>query len=226
MKDLNISNLFVLALIASIVMVASGIISQQECRDAVNWEVYITIASAYGIGSALTESGLATVIANLLVSIGTGIGIGPAGLYGAVYFATFLISNVVTNNAAAALMFPIAMGAAANFPGADNLTMAYCLMLSASASFMSPFGYQTNLLIFGPGGYKFTDFLKIGTPMQLILWIFTTVILANPLGVWWPSWIGTLAVFIISVVILVCPSAVGDLRRFKREGKKPEGAND
>jgi len=79
MKDLNISNLFVLALIASIVMVSAGIISQQECRDAVNWEVYITIASAYGIGTALTESGLANVIADFLVKIGIGIGIGPAG---------------------------------------------------------------------------------------------------------------------------------------------------
>eukprot|EP00986_Skeletonema_menzelii_P019695 scaffold28949_cov154-Skeletonema_menzelii.AAC.1 len=197
----------------------------EECRDAVNWEVYITIASAYGIGSALTKSGLASVIADFLVAIGVGIGIGPAGLYGAVYFATFLISNVVTNNAAAALMFPIAIEAANSTPGVDNQTMAYCLMLSASASFMSPFGYQTNLLIFGPGGYKMTDFLKIGTPMQLILWIFTTVILTNPLGVWWPSWIGTFVVFIVSVVILVCPSAVRDLR-LKREGKKPEGAND
>jgi len=225
MENLNISNLFVLGLIASIVMVSAGIISQQECRDAVNWEVYITIASAYGIGSALTKSGLATVIADFLVAIGVGIGIGPAGLYGAVYFATFLISNVVTNNAAAALMFPIAIEAANSTPGVDNQTMAYCLMLSASASFMSPFGYQTNLLIFGPGGYKMTDFLKIGTPMQLILWIFTTVILTNPLGVWWPSWIGTFVVFIVSVVILVCPSAVRDLR-LKREGKKPEGAND
>ncbi|KAK1746244.1 hypothetical protein QTG54_002851 [Skeletonema marinoi] len=104
--------------------------------------------------------------------------------------------------------------------------MAYCLMLSASASFMSPFGYQTNLLIFGPGGYKMKDFLKIGTPMQLILWIFTTLILTNPLGVWWPSWLGTFAVFILVVVILVCPSAIRDMRRFKLDGKKPEGAND
>eukprot|EP00984_Skeletonema_dohrnii_P019718 scaffold9483_cov111-Skeletonema_dohrnii-CCMP3373.AAC.2 len=226
MADLNISNLFVLGLIASIVMVCAGIISQQECRDAVNWEVYITIASAYGIGSALTESGLATVIANFLVKIGVGLGIGPAGLYGAVYFATFLISNVVTNNAAAALMFPIAITASTSTEGVDNQTMAYCLMLSASASFMSPFGYQTNLLIFGPGGYKMKDFLKIGTPMQLILWIFTTLILTNPLGVWWPSWIGSFAVFILVVVILVCPSAIRDLRRLKLDGKKPEGSND
>jgi len=152
LSDKNISNLFVLGLIASIVMVSSGILSQQECRDAVNWEVYITIASAFGIGTALTASGLANAIATFLVAIGTGIGIGPAGVFGAVYFATFLISNVVTNNAAAALMFPIAMQAADDFePAIDHQLMAYCLMLAASASFMSPFGYQTNLLVYGPG---------------------------------------------------------------------------
>ena len=76
-----------------------------------------------------------------------------AGLYGAVYFATFFISNVVTNNAAAALLFPIAMDAAEQ-TGADRLLMSYTLMLGTSASFMSPFGYTTNLLIYGPGGYK------------------------------------------------------------------------
>ncbi len=227
MTELNISNLFVLGLIASIVMVSVGIISQQECRDAVNWEVYITIASAYGIGTALTSSGLANVIADFLVRIGLGIGIGAAGLYGAVYFATFLISNVVTNNAAAALMFPIAIQAANDTEGVSNEIMAYCLMLSASASFMSPFGYQTNLLIYGPGGYKVVDFLKIGTPMQLILWIFTTLILSNPLGVWWPSWVGTGVIFIVAVVMLVSPSSIRGLRdRVKLGQKKAEGAND
>lgn len=86
------------------------------------------------------------MIANGLVSLGNALGIGDAGLYGAVYFATFLISNIVTNNAAAALMFPIAMNAA-NQTGANRLLMSYNLMLAASASFMSPFGYTTNLLV-------------------------------------------------------------------------------
>ena len=156
-KELNISNLFVLGLIASIVMVSVGILSQQECRDAVNWEIYIIIASAYGIGSALTASGLANVLANFLVAIGTGIGIGAAGVYGAVYLATFLISQIVTNNAAAALMFPIAIETANQVEGVDNVIMAYCLMLSASASFMSPFGYQTNMLVYGPGVRTFFE---------------------------------------------------------------------
>jgi uncharacterized protein with PhoU and TrkA domain len=229
LSDKNISNLFVLGLIASIIMVSTGILSQQECRDAVNWEVYITVASAFGIGTALTRSGLANAIATFLVAIGTGIGIGPAGVFGAVYFATFLISNVVTNNAAAALMFPIAMQAADDFqPQIDKQLMAYCLMLAASASFMSPFGYQTNLLVYGPGGYIFKDFLKIGTPMQLILWIFTTLILTNPSGLWWLSWVGTFIAFILVLAFLVFPAAAKDIVSKMKVGgtKKPEGTDD
>ena len=153
----GVTSLLVCGLVTSIIMVLLGILSQQECRDAVNWEVYVTIACAFGIGTALTNSGLANLIAEGLVKLGESLGIGYAGLYGAVYLGTFLISNVVTNNAAAALMFPIAMEAA-DKTGADRLLMAYDLMLAASASFMSPFGYTTNLLIYGPGGYKVNAF--------------------------------------------------------------------
>jgi di/tricarboxylate transporter len=100
----GISSLLVLGLLTCILMIATGVISQQECRDAVNWEVYVTIASAFGIGIALTNSGLANLLAEGLVNAGEALGIGVAGLYGAVYLATFLISNIVTNNAAAALV--------------------------------------------------------------------------------------------------------------------------
>lgn len=150
---IGIASLLVSGLVASMLMVAFGILSQQEVRDAINWEIYITIASAFGIGTALTNSGVAGGIADGLVSLGQALRIGQAGLFGAVYFATFLISNVVTNNAAAALLFPVAMDAAET-TGADRQLMSYILMLGASASFMSPFGYTTNLLIYGPGGYK------------------------------------------------------------------------
>lgn len=198
----NMSSLLVCGLVTSIIMVTFRILSQQECRDAVNWEVYVTIACAFGIGTAMTNSGLASVIADGLVSVGNAIGMGYAGLYGAVYLATFLISNIVTNNAAAALMFPIAIDAAKQ-TGADELLMAYNLMLAASASFMSPFGYTTNLLIYGPGGYKVKDFLYMGSPMQVILWILTTAILSNTTIPWWVSWLWTFGVFVLVCLVFV-----------------------
>merc|ERR1712232_1272875 len=132
--------------------------------------IFITIGSAFGIGTALVNSGVAGGLANFLVTIGTSVGAGSSGIIAAVYFATFLISSIVTNNAAAALMFPIANDAAIQ-TGVDPIKMSYCLMLGASASFMSPFGYQTNMMVYGPGGYKYNDFLLIGTPMQIVLWV-------------------------------------------------------
>lgn len=184
----GVASLLVSSLVASILMVVLGILTQQEVRDAINWEVYITIAAAFGIGTALTNSGVAGGVADGLVQLGQALGIGDAGLYGTVYFATFLISNVVTNNAAAALLFPIAMDAAEE-TGADRQLMSYTLMLGASASFMSPFGYTTNLLIYGPGGYKYNDFLRIGTPMQVVLWILSIIFISADPSKWYLSWI-------------------------------------
>ena len=162
----GVSSLLVCALVASMCMVGFGILSEQEARDAVNWEVFVTIAAAFGIGTALVNSGVAGGVADFLVTVGTSVGEGckfvfvnrnlsfsrrlsisntssfssAAGLFAAVYLATFLISNVVTNNAAAALIFPIAMNAAEQ-TDIDVVLMSYCVMLGASASFMSPFGY-------------------------------------------------------------------------------------
>mmetsp|Transcript_5346 Transcript_5346/g.15593 ORF Transcript_5346/g.15593 Transcript_5346/m.15593 type:complete len:524 (-) Transcript_5346:162-1733(-) len=207
----GVASLLVCALVAAILMVLIGILSQQEARDAVNWEIYVTIASAFGIGTALTNSGVAGGVANALVWVGTAVGIGDAGLFGAVYFATFLISNVVTNNAAAALIFPIAMDAAEQF-GTSQLLMSYCIMLGASASFMSPFGYTTNLLIYGPGGYKYKDFLIIGIPMQLVLWVLSVAVLSQGNAVpWYLSWIVTFAVLVLVSIIRVCDVTICDL---------------
>ena len=126
-------------------------------------------------------------MAEQLVKLGTATNTGEIGLFVGVYLATFLISNVVTNNAAAALMFPIAAEAAAeaNIP---LLKMSYLLMLGASASFMSPFGYQTNLMVYGPGGYVFKDFLNFGFPMQLVQLVVSVAAIAAD-DLWWLLWI-------------------------------------
>jgi di/tricarboxylate transporter len=216
----------VCGLVASILMVVFGILSEAEARNAVNWDIYITIAAAFGIGQALINSGVADAIANFLVDVGTAIGIGDAGLLGAVYFATFLISNVVTNNAAAALIFPIAMDAAEQ-TGIDTTIMAYTLMLGASASFMSPFGYTTNLLIYGPGGYKYKDFLMFGTPMQLVLWLLSISYL-SVIEPWYLSWLGTgLVLVIVSVFRVGIGTSIGDkikarIPTSRKKGSTPE----
>jgi di/tricarboxylate transporter len=216
----GLASLLVCGLVASILMVALGILSEQEARDAVNWEVYITIAAAFGIGTALVNSGVADSIASFLVDIGTAMGIGDAGLFGAVYFATFLISNVVTNNAAAALLFPIAMNAAET-TGTDRVLMSYALMLGASASFMSPYGYTTNLLIYGPGGYKYKDFLMFGFPMQIVLWVLSTAYL-SVIRPWYLSWLGTGLVLVLVAAVRVGGSSLSGIFRRAQSGKSNE----
>lgn len=127
-----------------------------------------------------------------------------SGLFAAVYLATFLISNIVTNNAAAALIFPIAMDAAVQ-TGTDVVLMSYCVMLGASASFMSPFGYTTNLMIYGPGGYKYNDFLVVGTPMQLVLWIVTVFLLATTTNSnFYISWLVSFGILAFFACATIC----------------------
>jgi len=144
----KLSTLIGSAMVAAILMVVLGIMSESEARNAIRWDIYLTIASAFGIGKALVNSGVAGAVAKFLVKVGSAVGMGDAGLLGAVYLSTVLISQVVANNAAAALIFPIAMEAAQT-AGIDLLLMSFTIMLAASAAFMTPFGYQTNLMVMG-----------------------------------------------------------------------------
>jgi len=212
-------DLFVAALLASGVMLATGCLTQEAARAAVKWDVIVTIAAAFGISAAMEQSGVANSIASTLVNIGNAAGTGKPGILVAVYIATVVLCNVVGNNAAAALMFPIAAGSAEQ-QGIDNVQMSFLLMLAASASFMSPFGYQTNLMVYGPGGYVFANFLKFGAPMQVVqLIVSVSVVLLDDL--WWIGWVvGFGVVFGIYFARLLAPK----IR--KRFGKRFEKKDD
>jgi len=190
---LELSSLFGTAMVAVILMVALGVLSEAEARSAIRWEIYLTIAPAFGVGQALINSGVAGAMATFLVNIGNAMGIGNAGLLGSVYIATVLMSQVVANNAAAALIFPIAMDAAEKV-GLDLSLMGFAIMLASSAAFMTPFGYQTNLMVMGPGGYSTGDFLIFGTPMQVVLVFVSTVALV--VSRWWMVWLVSLAILV------------------------------
>jgi len=187
--------------VISIIMIVSGLLSEKEACDAVKLDEYLTVSAAFGTATVMANSGVADAMARLLVLIGDAFSVGDAGLFGAVYLVTFLISIVVTNSAAAAFTFPVAMHAASR-AGVDPVLMCYCVMLGASASFMSPFGYTTNLLIYGPGGYQTKDFLRFGTPLQIMLWILTTAYL-SAIRPWYLSWLGTAFVFFSAITVRV-----------------------
>ncbi len=189
-----VPTLFGTAMVAAIFMVMMGVLSEAEARAAIRWEIYLTIAPAFGVGQALINSGVAGTMANFFVNVSEKMDIGSAGLLGAIYFATVLMSQVVANNAAAALIFPIAMDAAEK-SGVDLELMSFAIMLAASAAFMTPFGYQTNLMVMGPGGYSTGDYLILGTPMQLLLTVVTTISLVT--SAWWYLvWMASLAVLV------------------------------
>ena len=215
-------DLFVAALLASGVMLATGCLTQEAARAAVKWEVIVTIAAAFGISAAMEQSGVATAIAQNLVAAGNALGTGKPGILVAVYLATVVLCNVVGNNAAAALMFPIAAESAEQ-QGIPNAQMSFLLMLAASASFMSPFGYQTNLMVYGPGGYVFANFLKFGGPMQIVQMIVSVAVVLLE-DRWWIGWIvGFGSVFAVFVSRKLVPMII---QKVKGVGNDASSEND
>ncbi len=117
-----------------------------------------------GIANAVKQSGLADVLAHIIVRIGDHFGV--LGVLASIYFFTSIYTLVITNNAAAAMLFPIAVSAASAI-NVDQRGFAIAIMIAASASFATPISYQTNLMVYSPGGYRFRDYLMIGAPLQL-----------------------------------------------------------
>jgi di/tricarboxylate transporter len=163
----------VAALLAASAMLVTRCLTSEQGRRALDLRVLVAIAAAFGIGAALDASGAASVIGSGAVQIA--LPFGPVGVLAAVYFSTALMTELISNNAAAALMFPIA-AATAQSAGMDLRPVLLVLMIAASASFSTPIGYQTNLMVYGPGGYRFADFLRFGLPLQVLIGVLTVVL--------------------------------------------------
>ena len=163
----------VAALVAAALMLLTRCTSVHRARNQVDWSVLVTIGAAIGLGRALEDSGAAQALAQAWIGLG---GENPWLALLMVYLLTSLFTEVITNNAAAVMMFTIAKATAASL--AVNFTpFVFVIMMAASASFATPIGYQTNLMVYGPGGYRFSDYLKIGVPLNLLL-AFVAVALA------------------------------------------------
>jgi di/tricarboxylate transporter len=165
-------------------MVAAGLMILTRCcpgavaRRSIDWQVLTVIAASFGIGRAMQVSGAAEAIAQALI--------GPAGAnpwvaLAILYGVTMVFTEVMSNNAAAVLVFPIAMATAATL-GVSHMPFILAIMMAASCGFATPIGYQTNLMVYGPGGYRFSDYLRFGGPLNLLVWAVT--VLVAPLA--WP----------------------------------------
>ncbi|HXG46802.1 MAG TPA: SLC13 family permease [Methylomirabilota bacterium] len=165
------------SLIAAGALVLFGVLTAKEARAAVDMDVILVVASAFGIGAAIEQSGLADWVASYLV--GAFDGFGRLGVLLGIILATSLVTEIVTNNAAAAVMFPIAL-AAAERVGANPRGFAIVVAIMASTSFLTPIGYQTNTMVYGPGGYRFSDYTRLGAPLTFV--VMVTILLAAR---WW-----------------------------------------
>jgi di/tricarboxylate transporter len=167
------------AIIGCCLMILSGCLTLDEAYAAISWQVIFLLAGVLTLGNALESSGAARLLAGYLVeTVGA---LGPFALVSAFYLVTSLLTEMMSNNATAALLAPIAI-TAAEAMGVDSRPLLMAITFAASASFMTPVGYQTNTLIYGPGQFRYADFLRVGTPLNIIFWILATIFIPQ----FWP----------------------------------------
>ncbi len=160
------------ALGAAAAMLITGCASIAAARRAIDWETLLAIVAAFALGKALETTGAAASIGSKVIELAVG---DPWMALALVYAVTLVVTELITNNAAAALMFPLAMSTAQRL-GASYYPFIIAVMMAASAGFATPIGYQTNLMVYGPGGYRFSDYLKIGVPLDILVGIVTVLL--------------------------------------------------
>ncbi|WP_320838513.1 SLC13 family permease [Zhongshania sp.] len=166
------------AFLAAGLMIATRCIRAADATRSVDWQILLVIAASIALGGSLESTGAAAVIAGEIVGVAAG---SPIATLIAIFVVTTLFSAVISNLAAAVIVFPIALAASQQLE-VSMLPFAVTLMMAASASFATPIGYQTNLMVYGPGDYRFSDFFKIGVPLTVLVGV--TTILIVPLV--WP----------------------------------------
>jgi len=160
------------AMLAAGLMIFTRSISVRAARRSVDWEVLLAIAASFALGAALEKTGAAQRLAIGAVDFAQG---NPWASLAVIYAVTLIATELISNNAAAALMFPFAMATAKNLE-VSYMPFIIAVMMAASAGFATPIGYQTNLMVYGPGGYRFSDYVKIGVPLDILIGIITVAL--------------------------------------------------
>ncbi len=171
----SVTSMLNAALLATGAMLLTGCLTSNRAWRSVDWQILVVLGAAVSLESAVTESGLSQLIATGLSAVG---GTSPMAALAAVFVGTIVMTNIITNAAAAAFMFPVALSLA-NHLGVNFTPFAVILMVGASCGFINPAGFQTNLMVQGPGGYTFGDFAKVGLPLTIVVGV--VVLLLAPL---------------------------------------------
>lgn len=171
--------IMVAAVLGALAMIVTQCLTIQEGYEALDMRIIMLIAGTLSLGLALQKTGGAELIANQLIEwVGP---YGPRAVLAVLYLLTMVLTELMSNNATAALLTPIAIEIATGM-GVDVRPFAFTIAFAASASFLSPIGYQTNTLVYGPGGYQFTDYFRVGLPISLSIWLLATLLIP----VLWP----------------------------------------
>ena len=166
-------DMFFFASVTTIIMAWTGMFNTRKYTKFISWDVLITIACAFAISKGMINSGFADTVSGYIIALAEHARHSENAIYvmlAVLYIITNLFTELITNNAAAALAFPLAIGIS-NQMGCDPMPFFICICFAASASFSTPIGYQTNLIVQGIGGYKFTDFLRVGLPLNILVFL-------------------------------------------------------
>ncbi|WP_266082436.1 SLC13 family permease [Haladaptatus caseinilyticus] len=163
-------NIVQTALAGVVLMVVTDVIKPGEIYEGVDWSVIFLLAGVIPLGVALEQTGAANLLGSLVAATADFLPL--IGVLWVFYIATGLITSIISNNASVVLMIPVAVEAATDI-GANPFAFVLAVTFAASTAFITPVGYQTNLFVYGPGGYKFTDYARVGAPLQLLLSVVT-----------------------------------------------------
>lgn len=171
---LHILPIVISAIAGSILLILPGCLTNEEAYEAINWEVIFLLAGILPLGIAMEKTGAAALLSDWLLTVAGSLG--PAAVLSGFFLISMLLTNLISNQATAALLAPIAIEAAHTMDVSVR-PFLMAVTFAASLSFITPVGYQTNTLIFGPGQYKFTDFTRIGTPLNFLFWVLATFLI-------------------------------------------------